>query len=148
MYKRQTHNSEMEFDVNNQLGDPKTLAQITMEIQDSGTRGQDNRETETQRITPETLKEIRGEPTQQTIPETPKEIDISAILQQISSQMQEQSLQQAQTLKQIQEQVTKQIQEQSVQQTQTSKQIQEQMSKQIQEQSLQQAQQIQQLYYY
>ena len=57
------HNSEMEFDVNNQLGEPKTLAQITMENQDSGTRGQDKGETETQ----------------QTVPETPKEIDIRAI---------------------------------------------------------------------
>ena len=52
------HNSEMGFDVNNQLGDPKTLAQITMENQDSGTRVQDNGETETQQITPETLKAV------------------------------------------------------------------------------------------
>ena len=60
---------------------------------------------------------------QQTVSETPKEIDIRAILQQIARQMQEQSLQQAQTSKQIQEQLAKQIQEQSLQQPQQIQQL-------------------------
>ena len=69
-------NSEVEFDINNQLGDINTLNQITMENQETGMRGQDDEETETQQITAETQKEIRARPTQQTLPEAPKEIDI------------------------------------------------------------------------
>ena len=88
-----------------------------MEDQDSGTRGQDNEEIETQQITPETQHEIRPRPAQQTTPEAPKEIDIYTILQQMSKQLQEQRSEQSQQSKQMQRQIS-QMSQQIIQQNQ------------------------------
>ena len=96
-----SHNSEMEFDVNNQLGDPDTMAQIETENQDSGTRGQDNEEAETQQITPELTRE--GTEKQQIQIST----DMATMLQQIMKQMKEFTKQlHEQTVQQLREQMT------------------------------------------
>ena len=54
-----TQNYEGELDINNQLGDQQTLAQLTVEDQESRTRGQDHEGVETPQITPEIQHEGR-----------------------------------------------------------------------------------------
>ena len=78
-----TQNYEGELDINNQLGDQQTLAQLTVEDQESRTRGQDHEEVQTPQTTPEIQHEGRPRLTQRTTTETPKEPDMYALLQQL-----------------------------------------------------------------
>ena len=54
-----TQSYEKELDINNQLGDQHTLAQLTVDDQKSRTRRQDHEEIETPQITPEIQHEGR-----------------------------------------------------------------------------------------
>ena len=77
-----TQSNEMEFEINNQLGDPDMLADISEENQASGTwgqNGQNNENAETQQFTPTIETEIRERPICQTPLETDKNTDIYTI---------------------------------------------------------------------
>ena len=74
----------MEFETNNQLGDPDTLADISEENQASGMwgqNGQNDENAETQQFTPTIVAEIRERPICQTPLEKDKNTDIYTILQ-------------------------------------------------------------------
>ena len=46
-----SHGNEMDFDINNQLGNSQTIAHISMANEESGTRGPNEENAETQKIT-------------------------------------------------------------------------------------------------
>ena len=71
------------FQINNQLGDPDTLADISEEDEASGTRGlnrQDEVNAETQQFTPTVVTEVQERPVSQTQQETDKNTDIYTCL--------------------------------------------------------------------
>ena len=74
-----TQSYEGEFDINNQLGDQHTLAQLTVDDQESRTRGQNHEEVVTPQITPETQHEGRPGFAQKTTTKTPKEPNMYAL---------------------------------------------------------------------
>ena len=127
-----TQSYEGELDINNQLGDQHPLVQLTVDDQESRTRGQDHEDIETPQITPEIQHEGRPRVAQKPTTEIHKEQDIYALLQQLSQQMSQQLTQQTELLQ-------KHFQEQS----QQTKQLQEQQTKQIQQLSQQITQQHQ-----
>ena len=98
-----SHDNEMEFDINNQLGDSQMLAHISMGNQESGTRGPNDENTERQQITQETLVEIRERTGDKILPETNKDTDIYTILQQLLRQSKEIKEQAKETKEQVKE---------------------------------------------
>ena len=134
-----TQSNKMEFEINNQLGDPDTLADISEENQESGTWGQNRQydeNAETQQLTPTEITEIRERPISQTPLETDKNTDIYTILQQLlEQQLSQHTRRMEKRSKKIEEQIQKQSEKKEKRLALQAERTTKQLSQQIQEES-------------